>query len=103
MFLTFENLFLFLGSLTELDVFKFGTGTGSFYSCSFVQNGQMFIVGGKWSFSRQISKIESCRLTKIGELPVYFSGGACNNFGTSTENEKALLCFSSGDRNGCLR
>ena len=35
----------FLGFMTELDEFNFGTGTGSYGSCSFVQSGIMYIIG----------------------------------------------------------
>jgi len=88
----------------ELEGFQFGRETGNYGSCSFVQNGIMYIVGGNGGeFDQQISTVESCRLRKIGDLPNRFDVGACNNYRNPAEEEQALLCFTYADPNGCLR
>ena len=89
------------------DEFTFEFGTGSYASCSFVQGGNMYIAGGDYyssgSYSQQLSIVESCRLTRIGQLPYTFSNGACNNFNNGDGTDNALMCFSDFHRNGCLR
>ena len=87
--------------MTELNSkFTVESGTGADGSCSFVHNGLMYIVGGWWSFRRQVSIVESCRLRLFMTLKFDFRAGACNNFDTS-DGEEALLCFGYDDRNGC--
>ena len=48
----------------------------------------MFIFGG-YSRYHQISKVENCRLTSIGQLNFSMKKGACTNVG----NELVFICF----------
>jgi len=69
----------------------------------------MIIAGGAYNANnRQLSLIESCRLERIGDLPIEFSNGACNTFRIPSVSpndvyEHAILCFSSANKNGCFR
>ena len=55
--------------MRKAENFQFETGTGSDASCSFVQNGIMYIVGGySENYNSQISIVENCRLNRVGEL-----------------------------------
>jgi len=41
----------------------------------------MILFGGfEPEYKSQISKVESCRLKRIGTLPIQFFTGACNSF-----------------------
>ena len=85
--------------LSEVDGFHYERGSGSWYSCSFILNGIMTIVGGDANngeyIQRQISVVESCQLRLIGQLPMNFEHGACNSFYNNEENAEALLCIST--------
>ena len=85
--------------------FVFGEKTGSYLSCSAIINGRMTIFGGSLynPYKNQISVIESCRLTRVGHLPMHFFGGACNTFTTSSGQEETLLCFGMAGENSCHR
>jgi len=102
---TASLLILYLGNLIELDYFSFTYETGSYYSCSATINGQMMIFGGNlgYSYSNQISLVENCRLTRIGSLPIRFSGGACNTFQRSDGRSETLLCFARNGESNCHR
>jgi len=88
--------------MTELTNFVYESGTGVEETCSFVQNGIMFIIGGTGDYIRQISIVESCQLRNVGTLPYDFHDGACNNFRNSIGDEEAMLCFAQTSMNGCL-
>ena len=96
------------GEMHDPQNFVFDEGTGSYFSCSVVLNGQMLILGGQMfeSMQSQISTVESsfssCRLHLLGTLPVPFQGGACNTFQFG-DKEEALLCFRSGGFQECHR
>ena len=64
-------------------------------SCAATINGQMTLFGGPFmsSYVNQIAVVASCGLTRLGDLPMNFTDGACNTFTTSTGIEEALLCF----------
>ena len=49
--------------------------------------------GGDGSYNNQISVVESCRLRRVGTLPMEFRVGGCNTFQTIDGNDEALLCF----------
>jgi len=85
------------------DAFTYDKGTEAYRSCSFTQNGIMYIAGGVYPYRRQISIIEQCRLRNIGELSDDFEMGACNNFMSANNEEYALLCFGYGSSGGCAR
>ena len=95
----------YLDSTTELENFEIGDQNGIYRSCSFSQNGKMYIFGGHptQDYNGQISTVDSCRLNRIGELPFVFDLGACNNFISETGTEIGFLCFSDFDQNGCFR
>ena len=83
--------------------FTFSFGTEVEGSCSIVWRDEMFVFGrrGYWE-TYQISKVENCRLTSIGQLSFSMRSGACTNVG----NELVFICFydrkvSSTDRK-CL-
>ena len=89
--------------MTEFEL-NYQTGTGASYSCSFVQNGKMYIVGGWYSdINKQISIVEECELRLVGQFPNIFQYGACNNFINPDGNQQALLCSGEDDKDGCIR
>ena len=63
-------------------------------SCSATINGRMMIFGGDLDtpYEKQISVVEHCGLTRVGDLPVRFYAGGCNTFTTSLGDEETLLC-----------
>ena len=90
--------------MKNVDQFKFEDETGSFYSCSATIHGQMMIFGGYGlNYKTQISTVESCRLRRVGTLPMDFYLGACNTFETSGGTEETLLCFAEGGYKLCHR
>ena len=44
-----------------------------------------------------------CRLTRVGTLPMEFSGGSCNTFQKSNGESATLLCFAYPGRSDCHR
>ena len=96
--------FIILGELKKVDQFQFEEGAGSLSSCSVTIHGQMLIFGGGYnSYKTQISTVESCRLRRLGTLPMDFNWGGCNTFETSDGTEEALLCFDYYGRKQCHR
>ena len=63
-------------------------------------------VGGRFGgrsepeITKQISIVESCRLKRIGDLPMDFTEGACNTFDNAGQ-EEVLLCFQETGKNLC--
>ena len=69
--------------------FNYGSGTEVENSCSIVWRGQMVVFGGK-NYKRQISVVEGCKLTNIGELPFLMElGGAC----AQRDDAEIFVCF----------
>jgi len=93
------------GQLINEDQFVFATDTGSYWSCSVVHDGQMLIIGGRGTdeqrSAKQISVLDSCRLRRIGTLPIFFEAGACNTFTTDSGSDETLLCFYMGAEKEC--
>jgi len=84
--------------------FTYQAGTGAQYSCSFLQNDQMYIVGGYGTcYWTQISIVSECDLRLIGQLPHAFQYGACSNYYKQDGTQEALLCFGYADQDGCIR
>ena len=99
---------------TLLTQFSFEEGTSSSYFCSAIVNGNMMKFGGEGSYNNQISVVESCRLRRVGSLPMEFVVCACtlclypvlvcgNTFQTIDRNDEALLCFGSPGMSLCNR
>ena len=92
-----------LGEVDLVDNFSYGENTGSWHSCSTTINGIMMIYGSQMTtdFQTQISIVESCRLRRIGDLPMeYFGYGGCNFYKKNDGNEINLLCFGLGQGQG---
>ena len=81
----------FNGSSNGPASITFGNGTEAVDSCSVTWNNEQYVFGGQTN-KRQISKIENCELTQIGELDFDFSSGAC-----AATNEHIVLCFGNDD------
>lgn len=97
---------MFVEVLTSLSQFVFDENTGAKYSCSAMVGGEMMIFGGSSSagYTNQISIVQSCRLKRVGTLPMQtFNYGACNTFKENNGMEKTLLCFDSSGRRSCHR
>ena len=98
-------LFIFSEKLTVIDHFTLGNSTGYHHSCSATINGKMMIFGGKYGgpLATQISLVESCQLTRVGDLPMAFTDGGCNTFQRSSGTEETLLCFAFERQSLCHR
>ena len=83
---------LFEDSFEKETDFTFSSGTEVVGSCSIVWRDQMFVFGGG-NQKHQISKVENCRLTSIGQLNFSMNHGACTNVG----NELVFICFHDID------
>ena len=74
--------------------FEYDNETEVSYSCALLWRNENFVIGG-WltqnNERRQISKIESCRLTRVGSLDFDHRWGTCAN----VNNDKIYLCFNS--------
>ena len=55
----------------------------------------MFILGGEIQ-KRQISKIDRCELSRIGDLSFDHDNGGC-----TVVLQSIILCFGDGDANQC--
>ena len=70
--------------------FSYGADTEVYHSCSITWHGTMYIFGGS-SEKRQISVVDQCKLTKIGELPFDMNLGACSQ----RDNGQMFICFEN--------
>ena len=84
--------------------FTFAKNTSVSYSCSVTFKNQHYVYGGDPydGYERQISRIDGCRLRRIGDLPFDHHFGAC----TAVNDNRIYLCFqdgsdSSGDKKKC--
>ena len=79
---------------TDFD-FVFGEGTSVYYSCSVTWKNELYVFGGftkkRQNSERQISKLDGCQLTLIGELKFNHYHGAC----ASVADAKLYLCFGN--------
>ena len=89
----------------DTDGFQMDDNTGAEWSCSFMLNGRMMIVGGDsmGRHSDQLSVVESCSLHRVGTLPMEFELGGCNTFQAPSGQEEALLCFGLDGMEDCHR
>ena len=83
--------------------------TDIYLSCSARLNGEYYVFGGATyggadnsGFTKQISKINDCRLKRVGDLPFDFTYGACGTYDVSSE-ERVMLCFDMNEQRKCRR
>ena len=70
-------------------MFMFGTNTEAAYSCSVTWRGELFIFGG-YAEKRQISKLNGCKLERVGSLTFDHYFGAC---AVVNNDHTIYLCF----------
>lgn len=64
--------------------------TNAVHSCSIIWGNEMFVIGSSWG---QVSKINGCRLERVGTLNFEHNLGAC----TTVLNTFIYLCFNSNE------
>ena len=52
-------------------MFLYGFGTEAYRSCSVIWRGEFYISGGRYE-KKQISKLNKCKLERVGSLPYVF-------------------------------
>ena len=102
-----DRIFIFrtvLGNLSNVNSFRFGYKTGSYFSCSTVIEGKITIFGGhaSYDYSDQITSVKECGLTRVGTLPIKFDGGSCNTYQRPrflgrTHKFENIVIFRSGN------
>ena len=65
-------------------------------ACGVQFKGQLYVYGSHYSDYRQITKVEDCRLKRIGTLPFKFKTGAC-----AATADQLFLCFHINDAQTC--
>ena len=80
--------------------FMMGKGTEVSFSCSVTWRGKHYVFGGN-SKQTQISKITSCKLTNVGQLPFRYRNAACTN----VADQYVYLCFPDiiNEHNKCRK
>ena len=73
-------------------MFLYGSKTEVYHSCSITWHGDFYVFGG-FEEKRQITKLNKCKLERIGSLDYDFYG-ACVN----VEENSIFLCFDSERR-----
>ena len=68
--------------------FLYGEKTEVFQSCGLTWRNQFYLFGGT-NEKRQVSKLSSCKLERVGELDFDLDKGGCANL----NDEKIYLCF----------
>ena len=68
--------------------FTFGPGTQAYEACSITWKNQMYLFGGNTEV-HQISRVENCQLSLVGQLSFRMRKGACTNLA----NEMVYICF----------
>ena len=63
----------------------------------------MTIFGGASDYNDQISLVEDCGLTRVGTLPMKFTGGSCTNYKSNNGEIRTLLCFGLTAKSNCHR
>ena len=77
------------GNSDESIEFTSGQGTNVEYSCSVIWQNRMLVYGGWGDYQYQISEVNDCSLSVIGQLPFTHLYGTC-----TVANEQIYLCFS---------
>ena len=99
-----------LGNFDDDIVFTYGTGTEVDASCAATLNNEFWVMGGTYKrrqviflfekntnhYFFKLSKVEGCKLSKVGELHFDYYRGGCNTFSFGI-----LLCFSETDTDSC--
>ena len=106
--------FFYSGYVDDRTVFKFETGTEVYASCAATLNDEFWVIGGynrrrqvilknlsvietcNFRILFQLSKIQDCKLTKVGRLDFDYVYGGCNTFSFGI-----LLCFSDNSPRTC--
>ena len=88
------------GNLSKNLEFTMGQNTEAFASCSAQLNGEFYVMGGA-NFQDQISKIDGCKLQRIGDLPFTFYGGTCATY--NIPYESIFMCFGNEGHSECRR
>ena len=96
------------GNNTNMEFF-IRPDTDIYLSCSARLNGEYYVFGGATyggadnsGFTKQISKINDCRLKRVGDLSFDFTYGACGTYDVSSE-ERVMLCFDMNEQRKCRR
>ena len=78
--------------------FMFGNNTEVYRSCSVTWHGELFIFGGV-NDQKQISKLNGCKLERVGNLSFEHYQGAC-----ATVNDREIyLCFDWNSTTKCRK
>ena len=85
------------GQSKEIE-FDFGENTAVVASCSIVWQGKMFMFGG-YKLKTQISTVEQCQLTAIGNLEFDMDKGAC----AQRNDAEVFICFADAFNNRTTR
>ena len=76
--------------------FAYNEQTEVFYSCYAVFQGRKFVFGGEEN-PLQISVVDGCQLTRLGDLAFEFYEGACLNW----SDESMVFCFDHQNNRQC--
>ena len=77
--------------------FRYEDDTQSYYSCSYMFNNDMYIVGGL-NFKRQVAVVSDCGLSQTEIfLPMEFDNGRC----TTLSSEQVFMCFPYDAGSNC--
>lgn len=76
--------------------FLFGENTNVFESCSLTWHGEFYVFGGNGDYTNQISKLNGCKLERIGSLEFEFDQGDC-----AVINDVVHLCFNYDQPKRC--
>ena len=78
------------GRKDEKFYFYYEAETSVLRSCSLVWENKPYIFGGSGPSMRQISRLDNCKLSRVGTLDFNFEEGGCANTG----DRRFYLCFS---------
>ena len=79
----------FNGKSDKAFKFEMGRDTFASLSCSMSWKNQFYLFGGDLSYNKQISRLDKCRLSRVGSLDFPFHYSGCANMA----NKKLFLCF----------
>ena len=69
--------------------FEMGRDTSASLGCSLTWKNRFYIFGGEGSHDKQISRLDRCRLSRVGTLDFPFHYASCANMA----DKKLFLCF----------
>lgn len=93
--------------------FVYEENTAVKYSCAAILNDEMYVFSGptlrksqEVDTYKQISKVEDCKLKRVGELPfernTFVEGGYCGTFLFPEDEYRVMLCFYDGEGKKCM-